>query len=124
MELDVDQSTISNGDKLETHPTDPKTLQLVEEVRSVETERILAVPEPDRERGLDWIWAAVDQLRLPSVIANDIVQTRDGDIQTKDDRCTLEEAIDQRLVAGSLLYEVTRQHVFDQSSHPPIHFAK
>jgi hypothetical protein len=107
MELDIDQSTTPIGDKLKTHSTDPKTLQLVEEVRTMETERIAEMPEPARERGLDWIWASVDQLRLPRVIANDIVQTRDGDIQTKDDRCTLEEAIDQRLVAGSLMYEVS-----------------
>ncbi|KAI8578901.1 hypothetical protein K450DRAFT_245038 [Umbelopsis ramanniana AG] len=108
MELDIDQSTLPIGDKLQTNATEPKTLQLVEEVRTVETERIAEMPDPARERGLDWIWASVDQLRLPSVIANDIVQTRDGDIQTKDDRCTLEEAIDQRLVAGSLLYEATK----------------
>ncbi|KAI9286197.1 hypothetical protein BC943DRAFT_359374 [Umbelopsis sp. AD052] len=108
MELDIDQSTLSTGDNLKTNSTDAKALQLVEEVRTVETERIAEMPEPARERGLDWIWASVDQLRLPSVIANNIVQTRDGDIQTKDDRCTLEEAIDQRLVAGSLLYEATK----------------
>jgi hypothetical protein len=114
MDLEIDQSTIPAGYKLTTLPTDPKMIQLAEEVRAVEMGRISEKPEPARERGLDWIWASVDQLRLPSVIANDIVQTRDGSLQTKDDRCSLEDAIDQRMVAGSLLLEVNMQPFLNQ----------
>jgi hypothetical protein len=115
MEVEIDQPTLSNHAKEAAQTVNPRTVQLIENVRSVETDRILEDPDPSSDRALDWIWATIDQLRLQSVIANDIVQTRYGEISIKDERCNLEDAIDQRLIAGTVLYQVnvhTLSHPF------------
>src|ERR1700740_2785404 len=106
MELEIDQSAAGNDGKQVVLVTAPRTTELIENVRSIETDSLSEDSDPLRERALDWIWATVDELRLQTVIANDIIQTRDGGINTNDDRCSLEDAIDQRLVAGSVIYEV------------------
>ncbi|KAI8355110.1 hypothetical protein EDC96DRAFT_516363 [Choanephora cucurbitarum] len=60
------------------------------------------------ERSLDWIWSVVGQLRLKSVIANDMLLAKDGNLQGPTSSFDLAEAMKQRLVVGNILTQATR----------------
>lgn len=58
------------------------------------------------ERSLDWIWSVVGQLRLKSVIANDMLLAKDGNLQGPTSAFDLSSAMNQRLVVGNILTQV------------------
>lgn len=58
------------------------------------------------ERSLDWIWSVVGQLRLKSVIANDMLLAKDGNLQGPTSAFDLSCAMNQRLVVGNILTQV------------------
>lgn len=58
------------------------------------------------ERSLDWIWSVVGQLRLKSVIANDMLLAKDGNLQGPTSSFDLASAMNQRLVVGNILAQV------------------
>lgn len=58
------------------------------------------------ERAMDWIWSVVGQLRLKSVIANDMTLGRDGNLQGPTSDFDLPSAMEQRLLVGNLLTQV------------------
>lgn len=58
------------------------------------------------ERSLDWIWSVVGQLRLKSVIANDMLLGKDGNLQGPTSSFDLSSAMKQRLVVGNILTQV------------------
>lgn len=60
------------------------------------------------ERSLDWIWSVVGQLRLKSVIANDMLLAKDGNLQGPTASFDLAAAMKQRLVVGNILAQATR----------------
>ncbi|CAO0796640.1 unnamed protein product [Mucor circinelloides] len=60
------------------------------------------------ERSLDWIWSVVGQLRLKSVIANDMLLAKDGNLQGPTSSFDLASAMKQRLVVGNILTQATR----------------
>ncbi|KAG2179921.1 hypothetical protein INT43_003708, partial [Umbelopsis isabellina] len=107
MDLDVDHPMSWNKGASNTNESDPKTIELVSNIRQIENDIMVDDSSAIRERGIDWIWQIVDQLRLPGVIANNMVEMRDGSITVKDERGSLVDAMDQRLIAGSILYEVS-----------------
>ncbi|CEI88101.1 hypothetical protein RMCBS344292_02500 [Rhizopus microsporus] len=57
---------------------------------------------------MDWIWSVVGQLRLKSVIANDMTLGRDGNLQGPTSDFDLPSAMEQRLLVGNLLTQATR----------------
>lgn len=107
MDLDVDHPMSWNKGDSNNNESDPKTIELVSNIREIENDMMVDDGNAIRERGIDWIWQTVDQLRLPGVIANNMVEMRDGTITVKDERSSLSDAMDQRLIAGSVLYEVS-----------------
>ncbi|KAI7901072.1 uncharacterized protein BX663DRAFT_562767 [Cokeromyces recurvatus] len=60
------------------------------------------------ERTLDWIWSVVGQLRLKSVIANDMLLAKNGNLQGPMPGFDLSAAMNQRLVVGNILTQATR----------------
>ncbi|KAG2222123.1 hypothetical protein INT45_007559, partial [Circinella minor] len=54
------------------------------------------------ETCLDWIWSVISELRLKSIIANDIIQEKDGTLRGPTHDFNIMEAMDQRLVTGHL----------------------
>ncbi|KAG2200471.1 hypothetical protein INT47_011451 [Mucor saturninus] len=60
------------------------------------------------ERSLDWMWSVVGQLRLKSVIANDMLLAKDGNLQGPTSSFDLSSAMNQRLVVGNILTQATR----------------
>ncbi|GAA5816070.1 hypothetical protein MFLAVUS_009592 [Mucor flavus] len=60
------------------------------------------------ERSLDWIWSVVGQLRLKSVIANDMLLAKDGNLQGPTSDFDLSSAMSQRLVVGNIMAQATR----------------
>ncbi|KAI7876648.1 uncharacterized protein EV154DRAFT_429660 [Mucor mucedo] len=58
------------------------------------------------ERSLDWMWSVVGQLRLKSVIANDMLLAKDGNLQGPTSSFDLTSAMNQRLVVGNILTQV------------------
>jgi hypothetical protein len=64
------------------------------------------------ERSLDWIWSVVGQLRLKSVIANDMLLAKDGNLQGPTSGFDLSSAMNQRLVVGNILTQVQKIHRF------------
>lgn len=58
------------------------------------------------ERSMDWIWSVVGQLRLKSVIANDMLLAKDGNLQGPTSSFDLNSAMNQRLVVGNILTQV------------------
>lgn len=58
------------------------------------------------ERSLDWMWSVVGQLRLKSVIANDMLLAKDGNLQGPTSSFDLSSAMNQRLVVGNILTQV------------------
>ncbi|KAI8380375.1 yeats family-domain-containing protein [Blakeslea trispora] len=60
------------------------------------------------ERSLDWIWSVIGQLRLKSVIANDMLLAKDGNLQGPTSTFDLDEAMKQRLVVGNIVTQATR----------------
>lgn len=71
------------------------------------------------ERLLDWIWSVVGQLRLKSVIANDMLLAKDGNLQGPTSSFDLASAMKQRLVVGNILTQV-RDIINKQSAHHSI----
>ncbi|CEP11888.1 hypothetical protein [Parasitella parasitica] len=69
------------------------------------------------ERSLDWIWSVVGQLRLKSVIANDMLFGKDGNLQGPTSSFDLESAMEQRLVVGNILTQATRVFLKNLISH-------
>lgn len=61
------------------------------------------------ERSLDWIWSVVGQLRLKSVIANDMLLAKDGNLQGPTSDFDLSSAMSQRLVVGNIMAQVKTQ---------------
>jgi hypothetical protein len=59
------------------------------------------------ERNLDWIWSVVGQLRLKSVIANDMLLAKDGNLQGPTSSFDLASAMNQRLAVGNILAQVS-----------------
>jgi hypothetical protein len=59
------------------------------------------------ERSIDWIWSVVGQLRLKSVIANDMLLAKDGNLQGPTSNFDLEAAMGQRLMVGNILHQVS-----------------
>lgn len=64
------------------------------------------------ERSLDWIWSVVGQLRLKSVIANDMLLAKDGNLQGPTSSFDLSSAMNQRLVVGNILTQVNFLFIF------------
>ncbi|KAI8642146.1 hypothetical protein BD408DRAFT_344736 [Parasitella parasitica] len=64
------------------------------------------------ERSLDWIWSVVGQLRLKTVIANDMLLGKDGNLQGPTSSFDLESAMKQRLIVGNILTQVMLQRCF------------
>lgn len=60
------------------------------------------------ERSLDWIWSVVGQLRLKSVIANDMLLAKDGNLQGPTSDFDLSSAMSQRLVVGNIMTQVKK----------------
>ncbi|KAI9471801.1 MAG: hypothetical protein EXX96DRAFT_490126 [Benjaminiella poitrasii] len=60
------------------------------------------------ERALDWIWSVVGQLRLKSVIANDMLFAKDGNLQGPIPGFDLYAAMNQRLVVGNIITQVRK----------------
>ncbi|KAI8881670.1 hypothetical protein K501DRAFT_188527 [Backusella circina FSU 941] len=59
------------------------------------------------ERSIDWIWSVVGQLRLKSVIANDMLLAKDGNLQGPTSNFDLDAAMGQRLMVGNILHQVS-----------------
>ena len=60
------------------------------------------------EKRLDWIWSVISELRLKSVTANDIIQERDGTLRGPTHDFDIVEAMDQRLVTGTLFSDIVK----------------
>lgn len=58
------------------------------------------------ERSLDWIWSVMGQLRMKSVIANDMLLAKDGNLQGPTPTFDLSSAMNQRLVVGNIMTQV------------------
>ncbi|KAF7731196.1 YEATS domain-containing protein 2 [Apophysomyces ossiformis] len=101
MDIDVDASTKSCSSANNTL----KYANLFERIREYSSSEPLDIAN---ERCIDWIWSTLGQLRLKGVVANDIIQTRDGSLRTTTPGVDLETSIDQRLVVGNLLAQATR----------------
>lgn len=64
------------------------------------------------ERSLDWMWSVVGQLRLKSVIANDMLLAKDGNLQGPTSSFDLTSAMNQRLVVGNILTQVKNIYTY------------
>ncbi|KAI8137701.1 yeats family-domain-containing protein [Fennellomyces sp. T-0311] len=60
------------------------------------------------EGHVDWIWSVIAQLRLKGVIANDMIEDRDGMLRGPTRDFDIIEAMDQRLVTGNLLVQIAK----------------
>ncbi|KAL0091050.1 yeats family-domain-containing protein [Phycomyces blakesleeanus] len=108
MDIDVDTSATQKThevllDDTERRPSPERTL--LENAREVGTHERMNVAN---ERYVDWIWSVVNQLRLKTVVANDIALARDGSLQGPTPSFDLNGAIDQRLEVGNIMAQATR----------------
>lgn len=100
MDIDVDTAGEGSTDAAQTRPR-----ELVKRIQETMEQRLSTVED---ERQMDWIWSVVKQLRLKGVIANDMVLGRDGSLKGPTPDFDLVAAMNQRLVAGSLLMQAVR----------------
>ncbi|KAI8091278.1 yeats family-domain-containing protein [Gilbertella persicaria] len=97
IDVDVDQRTAGQTNKEKDTSERVKRWALESDVMDVAN-----------ERSLDWIWSVVGQLRLKSVIANDMLLAKDGNLQGPTSDFDLAAAMSQRLVVGNVLTQATR----------------
>lgn len=104
MDIDVDMD--------DEHPQYPRAAQTSQRKDMLQRIEACALDEDNmdvaHERSLDWIWSVVGQLRLKSVIANDMLLAKDGNLQGPTSSFDLASAMKQRLVVGNLLAQTTR----------------
>ncbi|KAI9022955.1 hypothetical protein CLU79DRAFT_131361 [Phycomyces nitens] len=107
MDIDVDtsatQTTEVSLNGAEKRPSPERTL--LENAREVGTQERMNVAN---ERYVDWIWSVMNQLRLKTVVANDMTLARDGSLQGPTPSFDLNGAIDQRLEVGNIMAQATR----------------
>lgn len=93
IDVDIDEKTITkNEKKYDIKDFDLDTMDVA------------------NERSIDWIWSVVGQLRLKSVIANDMMFGRDGNLQGPTSNFDLKSAMNQRITVGNILLRVS--HLF------------
>ncbi|KAG0168179.1 YEATS domain-containing protein 2 [Apophysomyces sp. BC1034] len=101
MDIDVDASIKPSSSTKHASKYD----ELFQRIRECSSDEPMDVAN---ERYVDWLWSTVGQLRLNSVVANDMVQARDGSLQSTISDVDLGTAIDQRLVVGNVMAQATR----------------
>ncbi|KAI7871597.1 hypothetical protein BDF14DRAFT_1962635 [Spinellus fusiger] len=100
MDVDVDMESSTAPPQ----PTTPSHQELLANAK----EFLKETPSMTNERCLDWIWSVVSQLRLKTVVANDITFARDGSLQILTSSADVETIADQRLVTGNIMAQATR----------------
>ncbi|CAG8508867.1 14074_t:CDS:2, partial [Ambispora leptoticha] len=100
MEMDID---IGNFDIKETMTNifNPSILSQNDD-KSNEWLTINSMLDP---RGIDWVWDVVAELEMKSVVATNISASDDNTISMEDDSIV---AVEQRLVTGNLLFQLTK----------------
>lgn len=101
IDIDMDQSLQRKTSK-ESDRINSLSERIKEITRNTETMDVA------NERSLDWIWSVVGQLRLKSVIANDMLLAKDGNLQGPTSSFDLSSAMNQRLVVGNILTQVRK----------------
>lgn len=105
-DMDVD---IDMDENIKTDTTRPELNRLNDILTKVkESTQKANVMDVANERSLDWIWTVVGQLRLKSVIANDMLLAKDGNLQGPTSTFDLSSAMNQRLVVGNIMTQATR----------------
>ncbi|KAI9489881.1 hypothetical protein BDB00DRAFT_931609 [Zychaea mexicana] len=98
MDVDIGSETTNTG---ESKRTSGKAL--------IETIRESIQQENGIDEGhVDWIWSVIAQLPLKGVVANAMIQDRDGTLRGPTRDFEIVEAMDQRLVTGSLFAGMVR----------------
>ncbi|CAG8559193.1 188_t:CDS:10 [Ambispora gerdemannii] len=105
MEMDIDIGNFDDKGVVK-NIFNPNTLSPEDE----ESNKWLTINSMLDPHGIDWVWDVVAELEMKSVVATNISTLDDNTISMKDDSIV---AVEQRLMTGNLLFQLTKIFLTD-----------